>query len=164
MRPKRSPTAERTFAAWLGFSQITIDFMWLSRSKNWWHARQKPPLFTTGTIARRDYIPPTGAEKPDVRLTVTEVELAAPVAATAATDPGPVLEPRTMFAIAPRTMASDKDFTDRLFASRARAPSGNHECDRRCAELRIEHRLTPPKSPQIPTIPICHSPPGGADP
>jgi len=41
-----------------------------------------------------------------------------------------------------------KEFTDRLFASRARAPSGSHEFDLLCAELGIEHRLTPPKSPQ----------------
>ena len=41
-----------------------------------------------------------------------------------------------------------KVFTDRLFASRARAPSGEHEFDLLCAELGIEHRLTPPKSPQ----------------
>ena len=41
-----------------------------------------------------------------------------------------------------------KEFTDRLFASRARAPSGEHEFDLLCAELGIEHRLTPPKSPQ----------------
>ena len=41
-----------------------------------------------------------------------------------------------------------KEFTDRLFASRARTASGSHEFDRLCAELGIEHRLTPPKSPQ----------------
>jgi len=41
-----------------------------------------------------------------------------------------------------------KEFTDRLFASRARAPSGGHEFDLLCTELGIEHRLTPPKSPQ----------------
>jgi transposase InsO family protein len=41
-----------------------------------------------------------------------------------------------------------KEFTNRLFASRARAPSGNHEFDQLCTELGIEHRLTPPKSPQ----------------
>jgi transposase InsO family protein len=41
-----------------------------------------------------------------------------------------------------------KEFTDRLFASRARAASGSHEFDRLCDELGIEHRLTPPKSPQ----------------
>jgi transposase InsO family protein len=41
-----------------------------------------------------------------------------------------------------------KEFTDRLFASRARAPSGAHEFDQLCTELGIEHRLTPPKSPQ----------------
>ena len=41
-----------------------------------------------------------------------------------------------------------KEFTDRLFASRARAPSGAHEFDQLCAGLGIEHRLTPPRSPQ----------------
>ena len=41
-----------------------------------------------------------------------------------------------------------KEFTDRLFASRSRAPSGEHEFDLLCTELGIEHRLTPPKSPQ----------------
>jgi transposase InsO family protein len=41
-----------------------------------------------------------------------------------------------------------KEFTDRLFASRARAPSGAHAFDQLCTELGIEHRLTPPKSPQ----------------
>ena len=38
--------------------------------------------------------------------------------------------------------------TDQLFASRARAPSGEHEFDQLCAEPGIEHRLTLPKSPQ----------------
>ena len=46
------------------------------------------------------------------------------------------------------TMARGKKFTDRLFASRARAPSGEHEFDHLCTELGIQHRLTPPKSPQ----------------
>jgi len=45
-------------------------------------------------------------------------------------------------------MARGKEFTDRVFASRARAPSGAHEFDQLCTELGIEHRLTPPKSPQ----------------
>ena len=45
-------------------------------------------------------------------------------------------------------MARGKEFTDRLFASRARAPSGTHEFDQLCTELGIEHRPTPPKSPQ----------------
>ncbi len=40
------------------------------------------------------------------------------------------------------------EFTDRLFGSRARAPSGQHEFDRLCQELGIEHRLTPPRHPQ----------------
>ncbi len=41
-----------------------------------------------------------------------------------------------------------KEFTDRLFASRAREPSGNHEFDRLCQELGIEHRLTRPRTPK----------------
>ena len=41
-----------------------------------------------------------------------------------------------------------KEFTHRLYASWARAPSGSHEFDQLCTELGIEHRLTPPKSPQ----------------
>ncbi len=41
-----------------------------------------------------------------------------------------------------------KEFTDRLFASRARVPTGEHEFDQLCAELGIEHRLTKPRTPQ----------------
>lgn len=41
-----------------------------------------------------------------------------------------------------------KEFTDRLFASRERAPSGQHEFDRLCQELNIEHRLTRPRTPK----------------
>jgi transposase InsO family protein len=41
-----------------------------------------------------------------------------------------------------------KEFTDRLFASREREPSGNHEFDRLCAALGIEHRLTRVRRPQ----------------
>ena len=41
-----------------------------------------------------------------------------------------------------------KEFTDRLFSLRRRAPTGNHDFDRLCAELGIEHRLTPPMRPQ----------------
>jgi transposase InsO family protein len=41
-----------------------------------------------------------------------------------------------------------KEFTDRLFASRERSPSGNHEFDRLCAALGVEHRLTPVRRPQ----------------
>ena len=47
-----------------------------------------------------------------------------------------------------RQWRGGKEFTARLFASRARAPSGTHEFDPLCAEHGIEHRLTPPKSPQ----------------
>ena len=41
-----------------------------------------------------------------------------------------------------------KEFTDRLFASRERQPSGNHEFDLLCQELGIEHRLTKPRTPR----------------
>jgi len=41
-----------------------------------------------------------------------------------------------------------KEFTDRLFGLRKRAATGNHEFDRLCAELEIEHRLAPPMRPQ----------------
>ena len=41
-----------------------------------------------------------------------------------------------------------KEFTDRLFSSRQREPSGNHEFDQLCKELGIEHRLTKPRTPK----------------
>lgn len=41
-----------------------------------------------------------------------------------------------------------KEFTDRLFATRERQPTGQHEFDRLCQVLGIEHRLTKPKHPQ----------------
>ena len=41
-----------------------------------------------------------------------------------------------------------KEFTDRLFASRERQPSGEHEFDRLCKALDIEHRLTRPRTPK----------------
>jgi transposase InsO family protein len=41
-----------------------------------------------------------------------------------------------------------KEFTDRLFGLRMRAQSGKHEFDKLCTALNIEHRLTPPRSPQ----------------
>ena len=41
-----------------------------------------------------------------------------------------------------------KEFTDRLFASRERQPSGNHEFDQLCQALGIEHRLTKPRTPK----------------
>ena len=41
-----------------------------------------------------------------------------------------------------------KEFTDRLFASREREPSGNHEFDQLCQALCIEHRLTKPRTPR----------------
>jgi transposase InsO family protein len=41
-----------------------------------------------------------------------------------------------------------KEFTDRLFGLRKRAQSGKHEFDKLCTALNIEHRLTPPRSPQ----------------
>lgn len=49
-----------------------------------------------------------------------------------------------------RTILTDdgKEFTDRLFASRERAASGQHEFDQLCAALGIEHRLTRVRRPQ----------------
>ncbi len=49
-----------------------------------------------------------------------------------------------------RTILTDngKEFTDRLFGLRKRAATGAHAFDKLCAALDIEHRLTPPKSPQ----------------
>ncbi len=41
-----------------------------------------------------------------------------------------------------------KEFTDRLFASRARVPTGEHAFDKLCTEPGIEHRLTKPRTPQ----------------
>ena len=41
-----------------------------------------------------------------------------------------------------------KEFTDRLFASRERQPTGQHEFDLLCKELGIEHRLTKPRTPK----------------
>jgi hypothetical protein len=41
-----------------------------------------------------------------------------------------------------------KEFTDRLFGLRQRAESGKHEFDSLCTKLDIDHRLTPPRSPQ----------------
>lgn len=41
-----------------------------------------------------------------------------------------------------------KEFTDRLFASRERKATGNHQFDLLCAEFGIEHRLTKPRTPQ----------------
>jgi hypothetical protein len=49
-----------------------------------------------------------------------------------------------------RTILTDngKEFTDRLFGLRRRAATGAHEFDQLCAERGIEHRPTPPASPQ----------------
>lgn len=41
-----------------------------------------------------------------------------------------------------------KEFTDRLFGSRDRQPSGEHEFDQLCEALGIEHRLTRLRTPQ----------------
>jgi transposase InsO family protein len=41
-----------------------------------------------------------------------------------------------------------KEFTDRLFGSRAKDASGEHEFDLLCDSLGIEHRLTRPRTPQ----------------
>ena len=59
-----------------------------------------------------------------------------------------ILTERAMPAIGPRTMASGKEFTDRLFGLRKRSPTGRHEFDQLCADLGIEHRLAPPAHPQ----------------
>ena len=39
-----------------------------------------------------------------------------------------------------------KEFTDRLFASRARQATGNHEFDQLCQALNIAHRMTKPRT------------------
>ena len=41
-----------------------------------------------------------------------------------------------------------KEFTDRLFGSKDRQPTGAHEFDMLCEALGIEHRLTKPRTPQ----------------
>ena len=41
-----------------------------------------------------------------------------------------------------------KEFTDRLFGSRAKEASGDHEFDLLCDSLGIEHRLTKPRTPR----------------
>jgi transposase InsO family protein len=41
-----------------------------------------------------------------------------------------------------------KEFTDRLFATRERQPTGQHEFDQLCQSLGIEHRLTKPRTPK----------------
>lgn len=49
-----------------------------------------------------------------------------------------------------RTILTDngKEFTDRLFGLRKRAATSEHGFDILCVALDIDHRLTPPKSPQ----------------
>ena len=56
-----------------------------------------------------------------------------------------------------------KEFTDRLFGLRKRAASGEHDFDRLCADLGIEHRLAPPMHPQTNGIPLgdCMQSPAG---
>ncbi len=41
-----------------------------------------------------------------------------------------------------------KEFTDRLFVSKEREPSGGHGFDQLCQQLGIEHRLTKPRTPR----------------
>lgn len=41
-----------------------------------------------------------------------------------------------------------KEFTDRLFGSKDRQPTGQHEFDQLCESFGIEHRLTKPRTPQ----------------
>ena len=49
-----------------------------------------------------------------------------------------------------KTILTDngKEFTDRLFGSRAKDASGEHEFDLLCESLDIEHRLTKPRTPR----------------
>ena len=49
-----------------------------------------------------------------------------------------------------RTILTDnsKKFIDRLFGLRKRAATGQHEFDTLCSTLGVEHRHTPPRSPQ----------------
>ena len=49
-----------------------------------------------------------------------------------------------------RTILTDngKEFTDRLFGSRSRQPTGEHEFDQLCKALGIDHRLTKPRTPR----------------
>ncbi len=60
-------------------------------------------------------------------------------------------------------MDNGKEFTDRLFGLRKRAQSGQHEFDMLCIDLDIEHRLTPPRSPQTngPPLGDCGQSPAG---
>jgi transposase InsO family protein len=60
-------------------------------------------------------------------------------------------------------MDNGKEFTDRLFGLRKRAQSGQHEFDKLCTALDIEHRLTPPRSPQTngPPLGDCGQSPAG---
>ena len=59
-----------------------------------------------------------------------------------------ILTERAKSAIGPRTMASGKEFTDRLLGLRKRSATGKHEFDLLCSDLGIEHRLAPPQHPQ----------------
>ena len=52
-----------------------------------------------------------------------------------------------LFGLRKRAASGAHEF-DQLFGLRKRAASGAHEFDRLCTGLGIEHRLTPPKSPQ----------------
>jgi transposase InsO family protein len=49
-----------------------------------------------------------------------------------------------------KTILTDngKEFTDRLFASRDKEPTGEHEFDKLCTALGIQHRLTKPRTPK----------------
>ncbi|MFT6105519.1 MAG: hypothetical protein ACJA1E_001953 [Paracoccaceae bacterium] len=60
-------------------------------------------------------------------------------------------------------MDNRKEFTDRLSGLRKRAQSGKHEFDKLCTALDIEHRLTPPGSPQTngPPLGDCGQSPDG---
>jgi transposase InsO family protein len=60
-------------------------------------------------------------------------------------------------------MDNGKEFTDRLFGLRERAGSEKHALDKLCTALDIEHRLTPPGSPQTngPPVGDCGQSPAG---
>ncbi len=50
-----------------------------------------------------------------------------------------------------------KEFTDRLFGSRDRQATGNHEFDPFCQAIGIEHRFTQPRSPSTHgRVACCH--------
>jgi transposase InsO family protein len=57
------------------------------------------------------------------------------------------LERTAPFVIQKLLTDNGSQFTDR-FTSKGKQPSGEHEFDKSCADLNIEHRLAPPRHPQ----------------